>query len=78
MPCFKMRSTIFFSEMLEEKREKLNDITKQSEPLRERLENIEKKHNIARRNQAHYKEKVQEYKIMLGEKKTALEQKKEK
>ena len=64
--------------MLEEKREKLNDITKQSEPLRERLEDIEKQHNTAGRNQAHYKEKIQEYKVMLGEKKTAMEQRKDK
>ena len=64
--------------MLEETREKLNDITKQSEPLRERLENIEKKHNFSGRNQAHYKEKIQEYKVIFGEKKIAMEQKKEK
>ena len=67
-----------FSDISEEKRERINDINQQSEPLNDRLEAIEKDHNTAKRNQAHYKEKKQEYQVIFGEKKTAMEQKKEK
>ena len=47
-----------FSDISEEKRERINDINQQSEPLNDRLEAIEKDHNTAKRNQAHYKEKI--------------------
>ena len=66
------------SDQLEEKREQFDQIAKESEPLRERLDHIEKEYNIASRNQAHYKEKIQQYSATKAEKEIFVNEKKEK
>merc|ERR1719273_148431 len=67
-----------FNDMLEKKKEEFDEITKPSEPLRQRLDSIENEYNTSVRSQAHYKGKVQEYKAAVEEKKTIMEQKEEK
>ena len=64
--------------MLAEKSSQLKDISKQTEPLRERLENIENEMNTVTRNETHYKDKVNEYTKTLEEKNKSMEQRKEK
>ena len=61
-----------------EKTSELKDIAKQTEPLRERLENIDNEINTVLRNETHYKDKVKEYNNTLEEKNKTMEHRKEK
>lgn len=66
------------SDELEDKREQFDQITKESQPLQERLEHIEKEYNTSSNNRVHYKEKVQQYSATKAEKEILVKEKKEK
>merc|ERR1712173_301296 len=67
-----------FSDLLEEKKILSDEITRQSEPLREKLEDIEKRFSNASRDQKYYKDKIKEYMTIIEDKNEIVNEKKEK